>query len=111
MICCTSRNASLSRAAMNAPPRLSAECTTSTSGRASHRLEMPCPVATATTASTQSSKENVSRRLINTEIGSRARGKRIDRIKPRLDEMAVAPPSTVRWVRPNVNTPTISHRM
>ena len=46
-----------------------------------------------------------------TENGSRARGKRIERIKPWLAEIAVAPPSTHLVVRLNTNTPTIRNKM
>ena len=65
----------------------------------------------ATTASTMSSKPNVYSLDMITENGSRARGKRIERISPWLAEIDVAPPSTHFVVSPNVNTPTISHRM
>ena len=52
------------------------------------------PVNTATAASTTSSKPNVSSFDTITETGSSARGKRIERIRPWLLEIDVAPPRT-----------------
>ena len=77
---------------MNAPPRLSTECTSE-----DERQHEPPPGdrprrwRRRRTAITHSSKPNVSSRLITTETGSSARGKRIDRISPRLDEIEPSP--------------------